>query len=411
MIRSVALLAVLTTVVAQESAAGDTMGESDCEHWMCFCEEERYAVCEEPEDKPKVFQCLQREVVNRNEGFSAPCTEAIAARAGINLNSYPPECGKTGWKCTCEPELTAACSDVDQEDSGAMWGCLTTYATTANGGIQSKECQDSIETRLELIRKSQMASLVQIPPGVLTSLLSSTCRSSKMRIRSGAGKAKAAKCLVANDKQFVKCDDASPEQIHHIELFNATNPDEGHLVMQVRDNLPFCLSPNMEFLDCFQNRTGFNLERLPNQGYSIKHEGKCLTAQGKGLKFMKCSGPKAKKAAKKQQWFVEPVFAATASSYDNAGFVLSRTLSQAMSQILTAEVAKMEKQMYSQMVQQMEYMLGEAGLDLFDAADPMAPNGDPMAPAPTAPFGVAPGGVQLGGVMPVAPMAPPPPSE
>jgi len=396
MIRSLALLASVTATLGQAV---------DCDHWLCFCEAERYAVCEEPDDKGKAFSCLRTEVMARNEGFSPGCTEAVAKRAGIDLNSFPPECGQTGWKCTCEPELMAACSDVDEENMGELWGCLTTYATSSTGGIQSKECQDSIEKRLALIRQSQMASLVKIPSQLLTDLLTNTCRSSYYRLRSGAGKPLQAKCLGAEKSNLLKCNDDDTNMLYHVERANKTDVNSGFMVMQIRENMPFCLSGAVDFKNCFENQTEFTFERLGNQALNIKHDGQCLTNLGKKVAFSKCAPKKQKKAAKKQTWFVEPVFAASpVASYDNAGALLSRTLSEAMSNILSKEVEKMERAMYGQMVQQMEYMLEQAGLDLYDGvAMPQVPGAPPVGPP-------GPPGVVLGGGGGV-PVPPPPPMQ
>ena len=64
----------------------------------------------------------------------------------------------------------------------------------------------------------------------------------------------------------------------------------------------------------------------------------------------------------------------------------------------------MERAMYGQMVQQMEYMLEQAGLDLYDGvAMPQAPGAPPVGPP-------GPPGVVLGGGGGV-PVPPPPPMQ
>lgn len=369
--------------------------------WMCDCEEEIVAICGESEDKTSIFNCLRGEVEAENEGINPVCNEKVSERAGLNVKRYPDECGKTGWKCTCEEDINTACGDIDAEDSGAVWECLTAH--TKENGVSSKECQESVERRFNLLRQSQLAGKVQIPPPLLASYFKTTCHPTLGRIRNMAGPAPMQQCISLNGKAM-KMSKCSLKEDQQFTLVDANSTFEYALV-KLQDNEYSCLtakekSNEMDFAACTEKPPLFSI--VPTRSHSLRFksikDNKCLTfvkgktAKGKGkgkgkstpskLLLQKCI-TKPPKKAKSQEWSFDTVFnQSPAFSYDDAGLQLSASLSTIMSAILSEEISNMEKEMYDQMIDQMQFMLSEAGISLDEIDEPAPPAEAPDSPSP-----------------------------
>jgi hypothetical protein len=223
-----------------------------------------------------------------------------------------------------------------------------------------------------MIQQQHMNNIVTIPPEALTDLLKAACQPSVVRFRLASGKKKV--CIAfkeaAATHKLDKCKDDKTEQ--HFFLEQAA---DGYQFM--RNNPggePWCLTEDLTYVPCSKTDFKLQVSRTKKESVTLKRGKKCLTVTGTSLDLKPCNA----KQAKKQTWFVEPVFnQAPSLAIEESGEILASSLSKAMSQILYEEVGKMERAMY----QQMEYMLKEAGLELNYDSEGSAP-APPAVPLP-----------------------------